>query len=379
MISPSNPNLAKAPGINKNLVIVYVGIGISILSVIAVIVIAVTQLNPNRSTTNSNTTPTPTVTVEQTPEVTKIVTNNNAKLYFLSGSSTNGVWSLDPLTLNKEIAINNVNPKSMLSWSPSNTYLALTTNKASGEYFSFWDKANSKLLETEVMYSAQADYQWVSEEEFEVLTYEGNQIVHTSITLPNLKEDSSTINLNTKIQSASLSPDLDNIVYLPALSGATPQYLNRNTGKRYDLASLNINLTNYIAGFWLNNKDFVFYTKDGIFSLDTNLISVEQIVYLQSGEVNPLNSNGIVFSQNNNIYFVYESLLNKFSMTTKVNKVIYDLSSILPLSSSVELTVSPNEKYIALTIKDKTMLLNVANSTLKGICESFCNEVVTEN
>lgn len=379
MISPAP--ISNTPKVNKNIIIVYIGIAVSILSVIAVVVIAATQLGP-RTYGNSNATTTPTAIVTSTPTPTLIAVNNKANIYLKQGVATNnpgGIESINPLTLEKKMLVNTSNVVSLFSWSQDNRYLAMTINENTSQIIAFWDNENNNILKTNLKYVAQSSSIWNTNEEFTYLDYSNSALEITTITLPTLSLKTSKIEIKQDIAQAHISKQLDKVIYAIAKDNSIV-YLNLETGKKASLNNIDINLSDYQGAFWIDSTSFIFYSKDGIFIYDTNLTQAQTLVTLRSAEVDPLNSNGLTLSADrNNIYFVYESKLFKYSLNSKITKEIYNLTAELPLTSSIELSVLPNERNIALTYKEKTKLLNVAKGTLTDLCDKFCNEVVVEN
>lgn len=379
MISPETVSPTK-PKFNKNLVIVYVAIGLSILSIIAIVIIALTQLNVGPKDVPQITV-TPSAEVTQTVIPTSVTINDSAKI-FLKNAESNAMqasllsFSADTIDNKNELGIQ-VN--STLSFSPDNSYLATTTSKEGLEVISFVRMDDKKQLESQIEYSSKSSYMWTSNDTFQYLNFANESLELTTIALPELETRSSAINLKQAISSASISSQLDKIIYVIEADNSVV-YLNQDTGKKVSINQLDVNLTDYKNGFWLDNDNFIFYSTEGVFKFNANLLSLDKLITLRSAEVSPLNSENLLLSYDkSNLYFVYESKLFKYSFATKVTKEIFNFTSEVPLSSPVEIKITPNERFLTITYKNKSKLLDILNSELKDLCEGFCTEVVIEN
>lgn len=374
-------------GFNKNLMIVYLGIGISVISIVAVIIIATTQLNKKNYSNITTTTPTATPTVTTTPQVTTNPVNGNALLTIkidASSDTAGSIWNIVPQSLKRtEFQLGNPDNKAIkvIAWSKDNAYLALASNKNGMVIISFFDTVQNKTLESTVEYSGKMRFNWIDASTFAVLDYSRPIApVFKKISLPNLQVTETSYKANLNMAMADMSPDTNKIIYAESTVNIEPIFFNKQTLKKVDMSLLGLKLDDFQFGFWSDDNNYIFYTKSGIYSLDATVLNITQLASLSSAELNPLNSNGLTSSFNkDSMYFVYESKLFKYTFANKVTKELKDLSSEVPLTTAVKITITPNEKYVVLTYKDKSQILNVGTGIMQSLCNNYCNEAVSQN
>lgn len=380
------PNSSK-PKFSRNMILAMSAIGLSLVAVILVVVFLISAMGSptGQSKVTSTTTPTPTVSITVTPTSTAIPVNNGALLTLKMDAGAGGsgsLWNVDPRNYGRNQLSSQDIISDLLSWSPNNTYLAFGMKTDSGEMLSFWNNKNDSIQSTNYKIQKLSESFWSSSTQFVWIDYSNSynpQIV--LITLPDLSVKTMSIATTITAAKMDVSPDLNSVIFITPTQPKNPILLKRDIAKQYDLSSMNILPTgDFDFGLWLDNNNYIFYNNSGIYELNITLFTVNPIVNLHSNYGDPFNSTNMVLSADkNDLYFFYESVLHKFDFTTGLAPVIYDFNTSVAASDKISLAVTPNQRYVAVVVNNRTQLLEVLSGKFQWLCEDLCGEVVSQN
>ncbi len=371
--------------INTKRLIAYAGIVLSIISVLIVLIFGGILLfgsgpsSPGSVIVRISLTPTP--LISPFVIVSKVPVNNTAHfaMKLNGGTSESGsLWLVDPATLNR--TAEQIEIVSILSWSPDNNYLAVTTKNAQGQVnYAVYDKNQKKLLSSNLKFVEKSQTVWASNNLLAIVDYSDRDSLQLfSISVPEMTLKNQAIGSKLQADFLAVSSTLNSFILL---NGIKANLFESDSNTLHDLVAEKIMIgTQFNPGNWIDSYRFAFYDYDGLFLLDDKNNTVRQLLTLKSSDTNPYNSNEFKLSANKeNLYFMFTGILYRYNFASRNTKTIFDIKGNSDLQAQVSFEILPNELGAVLSGKDKSYLLEFSSQKLDTLCETTCQQVAVEN